>query len=175
VEVSEMTTRTSRMPIFVVVATIVLVAVTAIILTNFRGQVERPDRDGVLEIVMEDYDLRPSEFVLPAGEPVTLVFTNAQDFNHNLTFGRSLVEQNGRPVGFEEDLLAGVDARVTPPQAWIASGADNHGVTISVAAHSTVTAELVLPTDRVGTWQAGCFIGPGCDPRVGLAAELTVE
>jgi hypothetical protein len=113
--------------------------------------------------------------VLPAGEPVTLVFVNTQDFNHNLTFGRSPVERDGRPVGFDEDLLAGVDARVTPPQAWIASGDADRGVTINVAANSTVTAELVLPSDRVGTWQAGCFVGPGCDPRVGLAAELTVE
>ncbi len=170
-----MTTRTSRISAFVVVAMVTLVAVTAIVLTNVRDQAERPDRDGVLEIVMEDYRFRPAEFVLPAGEPVTLVFTNTQDFNHNLTFGRSLVEQNGRPVRFEEDLLAGVDARVTPPRAWIEPGTADTNVTVSVAANSTVTAELVLPTDRAGTWQAGCFIGPGCDPRVGLAAEVTVE
>ena len=170
-----MTTRTSRISMFVVVATVTLVAITAVVLSNARDQAARPDRDGVLEIVMEDYNLRPAEFVLPAGEPVTLVFINTQDFNHNLTFGRSPVDQDGRPVRFEEDLLAGVDARVTPPRAWIASGAANPNVTVSVAANSTVTAELVLPTDRVGTWQAGCFIGPGCDPRVGLAAEVTVE
>lgn len=165
---------TSKMPIVVVAIAIVLVTIAAMILTNVRGQAERPDGDGVLEIVMEDYTLRPSEFVLPAGEPVTLVLTNTQGFAHNLEFGRSLVEQDGHPVGFEQDLLAGVDARVTPPQAWITSAADEH-VTISVAGNSTVTAEFVLPMDRVGTWQAGCFVGPGCDPRVSLAAELTVE
>jgi hypothetical protein len=173
-----MTTRsskvTSRMPLVVVVTTIVLVAITAVVFTTSGGRAERPGPDGVLEITMEDYTLQPSEFVLPAGEPVTLVLINRQGFSHNLEFGRSLVEQDGRLVGFEEDLLAGVGARVTPPQAWIASG-DGDRVTISVAANSTVTAEFVLPTDRVGTWQAGCFIGPGCDPRVGLAAEVRVE
>lgn len=165
---------TSKMPIVVVATTIVLVAVAAIILTNVRSQTERPGRDGVLEIVMEDYTLRPSEFVLPAGEPVTLVLTNTQGFAHNLEFGRSLVEQDGHPVGFEQDLLAGVDAEVTPARAWIPSAAGDQ-VTISVAGNSTVTAEFVLPTDRVGTWQVGCFMGPGCDPRVGLAGEVTVE
>jgi hypothetical protein len=148
VEVSRVTAGTSevtsKVPLVVAVTTIVLVAITAMILTSFRDQAERSGRDGVLEIVMEDYTLRPSEFVLPAGEPVTLMLTNTQGFAHNFEFGRSLVEQIGHPVGSEEDLLAGVDARVTPPQAWIAPGAGDH-VTISVAGNSTVTAEFVLP------------------------------
>jgi hypothetical protein len=169
-----MSTKTRKVPI-VVVATIVLLTITAVVLANVRDQAERPDRNGVLEIVLEDYTLQPSEFVLPAGEPLTLVFTNTQDFSHNIEFGRSLVEQNGRPAGFDEDLLAGIDARVTPARAWIESGAANEGVTISVAPNSTVSVGLTLPTDRVGSWQAGCFYGPGCDPRVGLAAEVTVE
>ena len=170
-----MTTQTRRLPLVVVVATVILVAITVIFLVDTGDQLARPDQDGVLEIVMEDFELTPYEFVLPAGEPVTLVLTNTQDFTHDLTFGRSLVQGNDRPAGFEEDLLAGIDARVTPPQAWIPPRAPNHNVTIAVAANSTVTAELVLPEDRVGTWQAGCFIGPGCDPRVGLSAEVTVE
>lgn len=170
-----MTTQTRRLPRVVVVATVILVAIAAIFLVETGDQVARPDRDGVLEIVMADFELEPSEFALPAGEPVTLVFVNRQDFTHDLTFGRSLVQDNGRPAGFEEDLLEGIEARVTPPQAWITPRAPNRNVTIVVAANSTVTAQLVLPEHRVGTWQAGCFIGPGCDPRVGLSAEVTVE
>lgn len=170
-----MATETRRLPRIVVVATVILVAIAAIFLVDTGDRLARPDQDGVLEIVLEDFEFEPSEFVLPAGEPVTLVFTNRQDFTHDLTFGRSLVQDDGRPAGFEEDLLAGIDARVTPPQAWITPRPPNENVTIAVAPDSTVTAQLVLPEDRVGTWQAGCFIGPGCDPRVGLSAEVTVE
>jgi uncharacterized cupredoxin-like copper-binding protein len=174
-EVGKMATKTRSLPLAVIVATVILVAITAVFLVDTGDQVAQPDQDGVLEIVLEDFEFEPSEFVLPAGEPVTLVFTNRQDFTHDLTFGRSVVQVDGRPAGFEEDLLAGLDARVTPPQAWITPRPPNENVTIAVAPNSTVTAEFVLPEDRVGTWQGGCFVGPGCDPRVGLSAEVTVE
>lgn len=156
--------------------TAVLVIAAGVLLSGPEPPDEaRPGPDGVLEITLQDYRFDNPEFVLPAGEPVTLRFVNRDEVSHHLTFGRGLVEENDRAVGFEEDLLAGLDLRVTPPGAEVEPVPPYRGTTVLARGGETVSVELTLPEDRRGTWELGCFTGRGCHYRAGLAAEVTVR
>ena len=164
----------TRSGIVAVVAVLAVGAVTLAVMLPQAGE-DRPGRDGVLEIVVEDYALTPASFTVPAGERVKLVFVSENEFTQNLTIGRSLIEEGGRPVGFQEDLLASLDARVAPTSARIAPTSTFDTVTLSVKPGASVTLDVTLPEESVGVWQVGCFLGNSCDYRVGPAGEMTVE
>jgi hypothetical protein len=154
-----------------------LLLVAAVVLLS-RGPAPdqvRPGPDGVLELTMEDYRFDTPEMVLPAGEPIMLRFINRDEVSHHISFGREIVEENNRAVGFQEDLLAGVDLRVTPPGAEIDLAPPYQGTTVQAHGGETVTLEMTLPEERRGTWELGCFTGRGCHYRAGLAAEVIVE
>lgn len=154
---------------------VLLVGAVTVGVLLFEPGGDRPGRDGVLEIVVEDYALTPEAFTVPAGEAVTLVFVSENRFTQNLTIGRSVVEEDGRPVGFREDLLEGLTATVEPRSAWIAPTALFDAVTLSVKPGASVTLDVTFPEDRTGVWQIGCYLGNSCDYRVGPAGEMTVE
>jgi hypothetical protein len=154
---------------------VALVVGLAVVLPRVGNTTVRPGADGVLELVIEGFAIEPAEFTVLAAEPVTLVFVNRSQTTYHLAFGREVVQEAGQPARFAEDLLAGVDARVEPPSAWIPPTPSVPTVTLDVRAGSTVRLGLTVPPDRVGVWHVGCFVGPGCDPQVSLAAQLTVE
>lgn len=160
-----------------IVGIVAVLAVGAVALGVMLSQAgaDRPGRDGVLEIVVEDYALTPASFTVPAGERVTLVFVSENEFTQNLTIGRSVIEDDGRPVGFQEDLLAGLDATAEPRSALIAPTSTFDTATLSVKPGASVTLDVTFPEESVGVWQVGCFLGNSCDYRVGPAGQMTVE
>lgn len=164
----------TRSQVAVLVAALVVGGVTWAVL-SFTADGDRPGRDGVLEIVVEDYELRPSAFTVPAEEPVTLVFVSRNEFTQNLSFGRSVIEDGGRPVGFAEDLLVDLEATVEPSSAWIDPTATIDAVTLSVKPGANVTVDVTFPAESAGVWQVGCYLGNSCDYQVGPAGELTIE
>lgn len=153
-----------------------VVALAVALFIVFDGPSDgRPDADGVVEVVVEGFVFSPGQLTLPAGQPVTLVIDNRNEFIHHLTVGRSAVEEDGRAVGFEEDLFAGVSVVADPPRAWLPPTPTVDTVTLNLPARSTVTYRFTLPEDRVGTWQIGCFVGRGCETRISPEAEVRVE
>jgi hypothetical protein len=164
----------TRSSIVAIVAVVVVGAVALAVLLFDPGG-DRPGRDGILEITVQDYSLTPAAFTVPAGEAVRLIFVSENEFTQNLTIGRSEIEEGGRPIGFQEDLLADLEVRVDPSSAWIAPTSTFDTVTLSVKPGASVTLDVTLPEDRVGVWQIGCYLGNSCDYRVGPAGEMTVE
>jgi hypothetical protein len=159
---------------------IVLVAVAALIALDAFGSsgtsgAARPDRDGVLEVVMEDYRFAPTAFAIGSEQPVTFVFDNRDEVSHDVSIGRTVAEHDGRAIGFAEDLLAGIPVQVTPRSASITPEPPYQGTTVVVPGGQRVELELIVPASRAGEWQIGCFTGRGCHYRAGLAAELLVE
>ncbi|MFP4636717.1 MAG: cupredoxin domain-containing protein [Nitriliruptoraceae bacterium] len=154
---------------------LLVVAAAALIAVLDTEPADRPGADGVLELTITDYQLEPAEFTLPAEEPVRLVITNTDNHDHDLTIGRGVVEQTGRPARFEQCFFAEAEASATPSQALIAPSESVPAATVSIDAESTVTLEVSAPAELAGTWQVGCFIGPGCDYRMTLTGELTIE
>lgn len=159
----------------VVVSLVVLVAAIGVIVATIGGPTTRPDRDGVLEVVLDGDQVTPARMTVASGEPVTFVFVNRGAAAQNLTFGRELRVLESSSSGSAQDLLAGLSARVEPPQAWIGASERVPVVTIHVAGGSTTSATLTFPEDRAGEWELACFRGRGCDPRVAPVARLTIE
>jgi hypothetical protein len=157
---------------------IVVVAVAIILTFQVVGGdagTATPDADGVLEVVMDDYAFEPTEFAIPADEPVTLVFDNRDEVTHHVSIGRTVAEVDGRAIGFAEDLLAGIPVRVTPSSASITPEPPYQGTTVAVPGGQRVEIALTVPASQTGEWQIGCFTGRGCHYRAGLAASLLVE
>ena len=158
-------------------AIITVLALAAIILVLMGGGdgAAQPDDDGVLEVALHDYGFEPDTLQLPTGEPLTLRFVNQDDPSHHVSFGREVRERDGRAVGFDQDLFAGLEPRVTPSAAQTGPSADDPGFEILVRGNETVTVEVTLPPDRSGSWEIGCFTGRGCHYRAGLAGTVIVE
>lgn len=154
------------------ILTLAVVAAVALTLLGTPDDTARPDADGLLEVSLQDYRFQPAELALPTGEPVTLRLVNRDDPGHHVAFGRDVEVADGRAVGFREDLLAGLDVRVEPTGARVDDGGP---VEVLVRGHQTVEVTFVLPADRAGSWELGCFTGRGCHYRTGLAARLIVE
>ncbi len=157
------------------VLAVLLIGVTVIVIAGLASEGERPGRDGVLEIEVEDFALRPDRLIVPAEESVTLVFQNPTAYTHNLSFGRSEIVEQGRTTGFREDLFALAEVSTTPRGALIRPTAEVPTATLNIKPGTTVRVQLTLPDEAIGTWQVGCYIGPGCDYRIGPTAELIVE
>lgn len=155
-----------------VVLLAVAIPVLAYVFTADPG--DRPGRHGVLEVVIEDYRFDPASFTVPAEEPVSLVFVNTDDQNHGVTLGRGVVEEGGRPARFEECMFQHLDATTEPRGALIGPSEAVPCTTLSIGPNQTVTLEFTAPAETAGTWQLGCFTGPGCDYRVALSGEMTV-
>lgn len=157
-----------------IVALVALAAIT-LVLVGGADDAARPDGDGVLEIELHDYGFEPDTLRLPTGERLTLRFVNQDDPSHHVSLGREVRERDGRAVGFDDDLFAGLDARVTPPAAQTGPTAEQPGFEVLVRGNETVTVEVTLPPERAGTWEIGCFTGRGCHYRAGLAGTVIVE
>jgi hypothetical protein len=164
----------TRAPWLIAGAVAVAVTVGIVLLQPFGGPT-RPDRDGTVEIVVDRYRFEPDVISIPSGEPVTLRFTNENDFIYHLSFGREPLETEGVPTGFAEDLFADISARADPPRAWQGPTATVDAVTVNLYERSTSAITVTLPDDRVGSWEAGCFVGRGCAAELQEAFTIIVE
>jgi hypothetical protein len=170
----ETATRTRRITLVAVLG----LGALAIVLLTVQPAVEpgRPDADGRLEVTIEGYRVDVDTWRLPAEQPITLVVVNRDEVSHPLSFGRGDIEDDLlRTVGYEEDLFAGLEPRVTPTTAIVEPRPPNEGFTVQVAPLGTTTVEVTFPTDRIGTWHAGCFLGRGCHLAAGVRATVVIE
>jgi plastocyanin len=153
---------------------LVLLAGIVLVLADLGGDASSTTGTEV-EVVMEDYRFADGEFTVPAGQPVTFTFVNRDEVTHHVSFGRVVAHEGQRVVGFQEELLADLDPRVTPTSAVTELPEPYTSWAAAVHGGETVTIEVIIPEDRRGEWQIGCFTGQGCHYQAGLAATLTVE
>jgi hypothetical protein len=164
-------TRTPTRDLTVVVVGALLVVIAVVLVGRLDTRAGTADAEGRLEIVLDSYAFVEDDLTVRAEEPATLVIVNRDEVSHPVTFGRDLVQDDGRAAGYAESLFAGLDPRVTPASAG--RDAVEHG-TIVVRGGETVTVEVTFPRDRVGTWSVGCFLGRGCHYEAGLHGTLEV-
>jgi hypothetical protein len=154
---------------------VVIVGLAAFFLLNDAPDVHHPDADGVVELTMSGYAFEPGWVAVPSAEPVTITIVNDNPYPQDLTFGRTVVEQDRSAVAFGDDLFAGLEPVVHPATAIVAPTPPAEGLTVRVPASGSVSIDVTIPQTHVGTWQIGCFSAHGCHYRAGLAAELRVE
>jgi plastocyanin len=150
-------------------------ALVLLLLADGTTPVGRPGADGTVEIALEDYRFDPAAVSVPADTPVTLVFVNRDEVTHHVSFGRGVVEEDGRAVGFEEDLMATAVVSVTPRSAMTAARAPYRSASVAVHGGQTVTVDARFTPSQRGDWQVGCFTGRGCHLQAGLLGTLTVQ
>jgi plastocyanin len=112
----------------------VLLLVAVLVLAELPGS-GAPDRS-TWEVVLQEYRFEPGELAVPAGQPVTLTFDNRDEVTHDVSIGRLVEEQDGRAIGFGEDLLEGIPLEVTPQSALRTPKPPYQGTTIAVPAGS---------------------------------------
>lgn len=156
---------------FVALASAVVIVIRGLTAGSSQ-EVARPDSDGVVSVEMEGYRFRPAVLALPVDRPLAIRLTNHDDVVHEVSFGRTAEEEDAQ--GFVEDLFAGLDADVTPRNAQVGPSSAYPNFTLFVRPGATVTVDVTLPRDRVGTWEVGCFTAAGCHYRAGLSATVEV-
>ena len=141
-----------------------------------------------IEVTLREFSFTPDTIRVPAGQPVTLVITNAGTIPHEFMAGHGMEEK-----GFEQDLFAGVHVNMTmggmesekgehghagggneaAAEEEDEAGEDHHGTMIMAAVGQTVYMSFTLPESRRGVWTTGCFL-PG-HARAGMIGTLVVE
>lgn len=167
------TTTAARSTPVLAVITVALLAL-AIVLPGRLGATASPDGNGRLEIVMEDYRFAPDAVTLPTDTPLELVFVNRDEVGHHVAIGRQVLEEDGRQLGFAEDLFAGTSVRVDPSRARVGPSEQHPTFTILVEPGTTATIWVELPEAQTGDWELGCFTAAGCHFRTGMVAEVSV-
>lgn len=153
----------------------VVVGLVALLIADRGVQPGRPDAEGVVELAMRDYQFAPDELFLPAETPLTIRIVNEDGNVHRVTFGRSVIVEDGLQFGFEEDLLADLDPVVLPRRA-VVGGMDYEGpLEISIDPGEAAEIAVTIPEERVGEWEMGCFNACGAHYRAGLAGRVHVE
>ena len=99
---------------------------------------------------------------------------NEDDIAHDISIGRQVVEEEGRPLGYEQDLLATVDFTVVPSGARSQSVSGPPSTLITVVPDETVTLTVTFPESLVGAWEVGCFHSEGCQYNAGLRGTLEI-
>ena len=156
---------------------VLAVAVGLVALLVDAGEAEpgRPDAEGVVDVTMRDYRFEPDELFLPAETPLTIRIVNEDSNVHRVTFGRSVIVEDGLQFGFEEDLLADLDPVVLPRRA-VVGGMDHEGpLEVSIDPGEVAEIAVTIPGERVGEWEMGCFNACGAHYRAGLAGWVHVE
>ena len=162
------------MTLGLIVAVLLGGALTLILLTDdgLAGLFPRGDR---VEVELAGYEITPARITVDAQAPVTLVLTNTSGFAHNLAVGRDPIAQEGRIVGFGEDLLSESTVRTVPAHALVRPSDPARPMTVSVEPGASVEVELTVPDGLQGSWEFGCFQGSGCEAYVGVSATIVVE
>lgn len=149
------------------------------------------------KVTLTDYKFGPDLITARAGQSVTIRLVNAtsQKKLHEFMVGRKVAKgKGGRPAGYERDLFDGVvikasnvqgvwkwnkgGAQVSGVRAKIESGdmamGDHDGFMIELQAGGTATLTFILPADRVGEWEIGCFSEAGDHYLKGMKGKFVV-
>jgi uncharacterized cupredoxin-like copper-binding protein len=144
--------------------------VAALLLGACTTGTQEPDGSDRVAVTMSEFAFDPDPLTVPTGREVTVVLTNDGDIRHEFMAGRNPMPDDG---GFEEDLFAGVNPAVTPPDAVAMDAHDAHaGFMVQVEPGETLEVTFTLPADRASDWEIGCFEPGHYD--AGMHATLTV-
>ena len=154
---------------------VLLAGAVALTVAGGAGPGDLFPRGDRVDVELAGYEISPARIDLTAEEPVTLVLTNTSGFAHNLAIGRDPIAQEGRIVGFGEDLLSMSAVRTVPAHALVRPSDPARPMTVSVEPDASVEVELTVPDGLQGSWEFGCFQGSGCEAYVGVSATILVE
>ncbi|MFP4228708.1 MAG: cupredoxin domain-containing protein [Salinivenus sp.] len=109
-----------------------------------------------IEITMTDHAYEPSDITVPAGQEVTLQFTNEGSVEHYFVVGDSLTD-DGEDV--RENLFEGVEITKNKTGGEDEEGEeeDHHENEFELPPGGSGTMTFTLPAEKAGTYTVACF------------------
>lgn len=133
-----------------------------------------------IEVTMTDYAYEPSDITVPAGQRVTLQFTNGGTVEHYFVVGDSIASDED---GFRQNLFSGVS--IEKHKQTDGQGEDEEESEEEEGGHENVfelppggsgSMTFTLPASKAGTYTIACFETTGGEKhyQMGMEGTLTV-
>lgn len=131
----------------------------------------------VIRVTMTDFAYEPSRITVPAGQKVTLQFTNAGAVEHYFVVGDTVASDND---GFEQNLFAGVSIEKNKQteeheeEEHQEEGGHENEFELPPGGEGSMT--FTLPPSKAGTYTIACFETTGNEAhyQMGMKGTLTV-
>jgi len=131
------------------------------------------------EVTMTDYAYEPAEVTVPAGQEVTLQFTNDGTVEHYFVVGTSVTEDGD---GFGSNLFQGVSIEKNKPTEGEGEEEDeedegHHENEFELPPGGSGSMTFTLPESKAGTYTIACFEATGEQTHYerGMEGTLTVS
>jgi len=132
-----------------------------------------------IAVTMTDYAYQPDEVTVPAGQEVTLQFTNEGTVEHYFVVGTSVTEDGD---GFGSTLFQGVSIEKNKPAEGEGQEEDeedegHHENEFELPPGGSGSMTLTLPESKAGTYTIACFETTGGETHYerGMEGTLTVS
>lgn len=134
-----------------------------------------------IEVTMKDFVYDPDTLTVPAGQKVTLAFTNTGSVEHYFVVGDTITSNND---GFEQNLFTGVSIKKSKQtegheedeEEEHEEGEEHHENEFELPPGGQGTMTFTLPPEKAGTYTIACFetTGDKTHHEMGMEGVLTV-
>jgi uncharacterized cupredoxin-like copper-binding protein len=131
-----------------------------------------------IEVTMKDFAYEPDTLTIPAGQEITLQFTNTGAVEHYFVVGNTMA---GDKDGFEQNLFRGVSLEKNKPAEGHDDEAheeeeDDHPNEFELPPGGSGSITFTLPPEKAGTYRIACFETTGEQKHyeMGMKGALTV-
>jgi uncharacterized cupredoxin-like copper-binding protein len=160
----------------VFVPAVIVMAVTTMMISACGGGT--PQLEPVtIKINMKEYTFEPANIELKVGQQATFKLTNSGQLQHEIMFGRQVMEVNNRPAGYEVDMFttAGVTPAVQQAEAPEPEEEEYAGFMVILPPGGTASMSFPVTEAMVGEWEIGCFEQDGVHYDAGMKGALVVQ
>ena len=141
------------------------------------GETAAPSTD-TIEVTMTDFAYEPASITVPAGQPVTLQFTNTGSAEHYFVVGDTVATNND---GFEHNLFRGVSIeKRKQTEGHEADGEEahedeeHHAHEFELPPGGRGSLTFTLPPEKAGTYTIACFETEGDQTHYAMGMEGTL-
>ena len=133
-----------------------------------------------IEVTMKDFAYEPDTLAIPAGQNVTLAFTNTGTVEHYFVVGDTVASDKD---GFEQNLFSGVSIEKNKQTEGHDEEEEEHeeeegghGNVFELPPGGSGSMTFTLPPEKVGTYTIACFETTGGKKHyeMGMEGTLTV-
>ena len=130
------------------------------------------------DIDMGEYSFTPERLEVKVGQEVTLNLSNSGQLQHEIMFGRAVMEVDNRPAGYMEDMFAagGVEPDVTQNGEPEPDHEEemHSGFMVVLPPDGTATIKFTVTEGMLGDWEMGCFEQDGVHYDAGMIGSFSV-
>jgi uncharacterized cupredoxin-like copper-binding protein len=158
------------------VPAVIVLAVTAMVISACGGGSSQLE-PVTIRIDMKEYTFEPANIELKVGQQATFELTNSGQLQHEIMFGRQVMDVNNRPAGYEVDMFmtAGVTPEVVQAEAPEPEEEEHAGFMVILPPGGTASISFPVTEAMAGEWEIGCFEQDGVHYDAGMKGTLVVQ